>query len=336
MRPRLPLLTACALLAAATAAPAQNSFLGKEPPEVSAPAWVNADVPPSLAGLRGRPVLLVFWGLRCQVCHCRPVIRSCAGLHRTYARQGLAILALHMHRVPDEEVEAFALLNDLRFPVGNGGYYTAYGLAQVPYLYLVDNEGRVAWEGAEPGGDLSKKIRACLRDVSWMGEGDWPRSLRPLRRLVAARSFGTLLEKLLDFSSDAENAEEDRAAARAFHRKLVDRAEAEYLRATSCLRRGDPLRGMAVLESLASEYRGHPAARKARRRIEEAEADPELAGPLRAAELYRSFRTLVRAGNLRGASARARQLLAAHGDGVYARKVRALLEALEKVERDDG
>jgi hypothetical protein len=328
---RLTVVTILILLGAANAA-GQNSFIGRKPPEVTAPQWVNADHHPTLASLKGQPVLLVFWGLKCEVCQCRDVLRKCAALYRKQSRKGLEILGLHMHKVSHAGLDLFSMRFGIDFPMGNGGYYTDYGLDQVPYLYLVDGEGLVVWQGRDLGGEFSKKLGIALRRVDRMGEETWPKSMKSLKKLVSQRAFGKLIDKLVDFTADIEHAEEDRKVAQAFKTRLQKTAEGEYLRATSYIRRGDPSKGMAILETMAAEYKGHPFGRKAMIRLKELRKNPEQKAALRAAELYRSFRGFLKGGNMRGANAKARMLLKLFPKSLYAQKTKALLEAFYEVD----
>jgi hypothetical protein len=316
---------ACAVLA-------EKNLVGEKAPDVTCPQWVNTDQHPSLTGLKGRPVLVVLWGMECQVCMCRDVLRKCESLYGKYRKRGLEILGLHLHHTGRWKTDMYALKNNLTFPIGEGGYHMGYGVKQVPRLFLVDKEGVVIWQGDDLGGDFTRKLTGELRGVDFMGETKLPKSLSRVKQLLVQRKFGKAIEKMIDFAADVEKPEEERKAVRAFKEKLENQGDSLYLRATSLVRTGDPARGLALLERLTIEYKGHPHGRKAVKRLDDFRKDPELKAPLKAADLYRQMRQAVRAGNPRSFAARARLLLTRHSKTKYARWAEKLVEVYDQVE----
>jgi hypothetical protein len=260
------------------------------------------------------------------------VLAKAADLHRRYARKGLVVLGLHVHEARLAEVEVYALRHGIDFPMGNGGYNNAYKMDSVPHVFLVDPEGILVWEGKDAGGDLPREISKALRNVDWFGEASLPRALNGVKRLVAARRFGRALEALIDFRTDPKAPEEERAAAEALQKKLEDWGEREYVFGTSAIRTRNPARGVAILERIAEEFAGQPAGRKAQIRLKEIRKDEELKPILQAAAVYDQFRDLLKAGNERGAASKAAWLVQKHADSLYAARVRALLEAYDKVD----
>ncbi|GEM_PF-1448703 len=320
------------LLGEAGAARAEADWVGKKAPAIDAREWVNAEKTPTLEGLRGRPVLLVFWGLRCEVCLCMPVLDKCADLYRKYRSRGLEILGLHVHEASYSEVDVVSLKHGIEFPMGNGGYNKAYGLDQVPRVFLLDKEGVVVWQGKDIGGSFSRTLQSNLRDVDFYGEASLPKGLRAVKRLVQKRRFGQAIAKLIDYKADPKTPDEDREAAAAFQAKLEALGEREYLRATSYVRTLDPGRGKRMLERLSREYRGQPVGRKADIRLKEMAKDADLKPVLEAAAVYQQLRDLLKAGNARGATFKARFLIQKYPDTVYAKMTRNLLEAAGQID----
>jgi thiol-disulfide isomerase/thioredoxin len=67
-------------------------------PELSgATRWINADGPGDLSG---RPVLVHFWSISCYICH--DVAEQVAAWRDKFAAQGLAVIAIHQPRGPQE------------------------------------------------------------------------------------------------------------------------------------------------------------------------------------------------------------------------------------------
>lgn len=110
----------------------------------------------SLAGLRGRVILVNFWATWCL--ECRPEMPVLERLHRELAPQGLTVMGVNAREsvtaVRDYASElglTFALILDL-----NGDIGKAYGVIGIPTTFLIARDGRAvalavgprAWDGA--------------------------------------------------------------------------------------------------------------------------------------------------------------------------------------------
>ncbi|HEX4792140.1 MAG TPA: redoxin domain-containing protein [Humisphaera sp.] len=134
-------------------------------------AWRGT--PTKLSDLRGKFVLIDFWGYWCQPCvHAMPALID---LHRQFKHKGLAIISVHED--DDGEIATAAQLDekiavlkrdiwkgeDLPFPVAlmsgkkfpgpvadeepqSIGPITQYGIQYLPTLILIDREGKVVGE----------------------------------------------------------------------------------------------------------------------------------------------------------------------------------------------
>jgi thiol-disulfide isomerase/thioredoxin len=133
-------------------------------------AWFNSP-PLSMAGLRGKVVLVEFWTYACINClHVTPQLKR---WHGRYAEQGLVIVGVHTPELDEERipsnVEAAIERLGIEYPVVlDNGYKTwnAYRNQYWPALYLVDREGNVVYRH--------------------YGEGDYGVTEREIRRLLAS------------------------------------------------------------------------------------------------------------------------------------------------------
>jgi thiol-disulfide isomerase/thioredoxin len=155
---------------------------GKPAPELKGVvAWRGKEV--KLADLRGKYVLLEFWGYWCGPCvQARPVLIE---LHVKFADKGLVIVGIHLDSAG--EVDTVAKLNekiagfrkklwkgkDLPFPVAltsgksvgedqtknNGGPAGQYGIYSFPTTVLIDRDGKVV------GKFQARDIKTATREV---------------------------------------------------------------------------------------------------------------------------------------------------------------------------
>jgi len=97
----------------------------------------------SLAGLKGRIVLLNFWATWCPPC--RKEMPDMEKLYRTYEKKGLTVIA-----VSDEDratVAQFLAKNSYSFPVAlDSGRQVnkAFSVDGIPKSFIFDREGRLA------------------------------------------------------------------------------------------------------------------------------------------------------------------------------------------------
>lgn len=119
-------------------------------PEFAAPAqsaWLNS-APLTLAGLRGRPILIEFWTFECV--NCLRTIAWMKHVERSYGPRGLAVVAVHTPEFAHERESANVREALKRLEIGypvlldpDYHYWKAIGNRYWPAFYLVDARGRV-------------------------------------------------------------------------------------------------------------------------------------------------------------------------------------------------
>jgi thiol-disulfide isomerase/thioredoxin len=172
-----------ALAAVAVAAALVISFPGNwngtaraQEPGAAAPApefagvdrWFNSP-PLTIAGLRGKVVLVEFWTHEC--INCLHVLPHTKALYEKYAKDGLVVVGVHTPELDEERVpanvEAAIHRYGITWPVAmDNGYQTwnAYGNQFWPALYLIDRDGRVVYRHFGEGNyqETEERVRQLL------------------------------------------------------------------------------------------------------------------------------------------------------------------------------
>lgn len=116
---------------------------GDAAPAVSAAGWHNTTAPLDLAGLRGKVVLIDFWGVWCTPCLAQ--MPKLVRLQSELGERGFVVLTVH---TPLKADRVGAYLERERVPlvvaVDTGKTAAAYGISNYPAYFLIDADGIVA------------------------------------------------------------------------------------------------------------------------------------------------------------------------------------------------
>ncbi len=130
--------------------------------------WINGNAPSS-ADLAGRPVFVQFWSISCYICH--DVAEQTAAWREEFGKQGVAFIAVHQPRGPEEldveKVTADALgAMGLTQPCAIDSAHAIVGAFAnqfVPSYYVFDREHQLRhFQAGDKGYD---RIESALRRV---------------------------------------------------------------------------------------------------------------------------------------------------------------------------
>ena len=139
-------------------APARPA-VGAPPPEVAAADWLHIAGTPTLAGLKGKVVVVEFWATWCGPCIAG--IPHLNELHEKYGPKGLVLLSL-----TDENkatVEKFIKTKPMHYALGAGSRTAAaYGVTGIPTAFLIGRDGNLLWAGHPADPQFDKQLVAAL------------------------------------------------------------------------------------------------------------------------------------------------------------------------------
>ncbi|MFD0323302.1 thioredoxin family protein [Lysobacter gummosus] len=131
--------------------------------------WINSP-PLTMAGLRGKVVLVEFWTYSCINCiHVMPYVKQ---WHHRYQPAGLTVIGVHTpeygyEKIP-RNVDAAVKRFGIEYPVAQDNAFAtwnAYHNRYWPALYLIDRDGHVVYEHFGEGGyaQTEAKIQQLLQ-----------------------------------------------------------------------------------------------------------------------------------------------------------------------------
>ncbi len=138
--------------------------VGKVPPEFVGGPWLNAPAPLTLAGLRGKVVIVNFWVYSCINCHnSLPTLSSWYG---KYHDQGLEIVGVHTPEFesdkPTDSVQASLKADGVTWPIVQDNARTnwnAWGIHSWPTFIVIDRQGNVR---ASHVGEISSRFPGAI------------------------------------------------------------------------------------------------------------------------------------------------------------------------------
>jgi thiol-disulfide isomerase/thioredoxin len=144
---------------------AENPFARRiAAPELDGSVWVNTAQPVTLAGLRGRFVLLDFWTYCC--INCMHVLPELKKLEQAYPNE-LAVIGVHSAKFEGEQdsenIREAIHRYEIEHPVVNDAemrIWRRFGARSWPTLVLIDPAGNVVW--AASGERTFEEIKALL------------------------------------------------------------------------------------------------------------------------------------------------------------------------------
>jgi thiol-disulfide isomerase/thioredoxin len=161
------ILLAALIATVLAATPGYAARVGEPAPEVVGDVWINAE-PQTLAGLRGRVVLVEFWTFACH--NCKNVEASLRAWHERYAALGLTVVAVHSPEFDFEHslgrVRRYVREHGIEYAVcvdNRHRTWKRYANHYWPTMYLIGRDGIVRHVRIGEGGE--QKMEAEIRQA---------------------------------------------------------------------------------------------------------------------------------------------------------------------------
>jgi len=134
--------------------------VGEVAPEITAGKWVNAQTPLTLAGLRGKVVLVEFWATWCGPCQlCIPHLND---LQYKYAAQNFQLVSLVLEG--HQTMDPFLTKHLVKYPIGlESSSLDDYGIAWIPHAFVLDRQGKILWNGNSESPEMDIAIANALK-----------------------------------------------------------------------------------------------------------------------------------------------------------------------------
>jgi thiol-disulfide isomerase/thioredoxin len=137
---------------------------GKAPPELKVQDWLNTGGKElKLADLRGKVVVMDFWGVWCGPC--RAAMPHLKELYEKHKADGLEIIGVHTTRV-GEKMAAYVAEEKLPWPVAvdvDDGTVKGFRVDSFPDYYVIDRSGKLRFADLA-NAELDKAIEALLKE----------------------------------------------------------------------------------------------------------------------------------------------------------------------------
>jgi peroxiredoxin len=127
------------LMAGCAGGTSQNPWIGKPAPDFQFQSPEGQAT--SLSDLKGKPVILNFWAIRCPPCRMEmPYIQQA---YDEWQERGLVLLAINIGESPSQ-VEEFMQSQELSLPVLldiEGNIAQKYNIQYIPSTFFIDKDG---------------------------------------------------------------------------------------------------------------------------------------------------------------------------------------------------
>lgn len=140
---------------------ASAMLIGKQFPEIQAEGWINGN-PPKLNSLKGKVLVIEAWATRCGPC--RLLAPEMVKLQKKYKDKDVVFIGMTDENGPlVPTVKNYLKATGIEWMNAYGAYPTIakLGVEFIPYVWVVDSTGMIAWT-TDSDGAIEDGIRLAL------------------------------------------------------------------------------------------------------------------------------------------------------------------------------
>lgn len=140
--------------------------------------------------LRGKAVVLEFWGV-----NCGPCLAAMPGLEALYKRnrsKGFVIVGVHAQSASREEIKTVVKNRKVTFPIVENGN-SPVPFDSIPRSFVFDAAGKLLYTGHPDSKDFDRAVRDAIKTVNPTGEV--PDPFRPKTAPSTPKPDGPLVEE---------------------------------------------------------------------------------------------------------------------------------------------
>ena len=261
-----------ALAAAGPVRAAQESpLVGQPAPEISAQFWLNSP-PLTLKALRGHVVVVEFWATWCGPC--RESIPHLIELSKKYTN----ITFIGMTNEAKGKVEPFAKELGMTYAVaGKSESDGDYGVKTIPTAFIVDVDGKVAWQGHPMSAGFVPAIeeQAKKAPATPAARPRSPITLDDVAAMIQKNQYGRAAVLLAKFEAPLDDATV-RARIERMNKTLQAQAPARLAVGEKNLAAKDYFKANEAFQDVVALAPDSPSAEKAKEHLKEFEGDESI------------------------------------------------------------
>ena len=136
-------------------------LVGKKFPEIQAEGWINGKAP-KIDSLKGKVLVIEAWATRCGPC--RALAPEMVKLQKKYQDKEVVFIGMTDENGPlVPTIQNYLKTTGIGWLNAYGAYDTIVKLGAefIPYVWVVDSTGMVAWT-SESGGEIEDGIKLAL------------------------------------------------------------------------------------------------------------------------------------------------------------------------------
>lgn len=217
-----------------------------------------------------------------------------------FSSQGLKVIALSDE--PLDLVEPYVEQLDLNFTVASGsGSNGPYGVTGIPHSVLIDAEGNVAWQGSPNGlskGVIKKALKGAKHPKSdFMAvhlSAPVDARVSKAADLAADGSLASAQKEIDGVSGDEKATDAQKKDATTLKDAIDKHVKALGDQAEKLAKARDPEQALKVFDALAKEFPSTDVGTKAKKRIDEINADPKMKAEIEASKALDRLKDQIR------------------------------------------